>query len=427
MDDGSLVPWLSAVIMLIIAAFFAVAETSFASSSRSKLKAAAERGDARAQKALYVLDNFDRAITTILIGTNITHLAAASIVTVAVTRIWGISFVSISTILTTIVVFFAAEILPKSIAGKAPEKCALGCASILVFCMKLFYPIAWILTFIGQTASRFTEGDSEVSVSVDELYDIIDDMTERGSLDEERGELVSSALNFGEITAENILTPRVDLTAISIDTPADEILEVIQSSKHSRIPVYDGNIDNIVGILQIRRFLKAYRHQSSSINIRTLLDKVFFVHHSTRISELLPVMSKRHLNIAVITDNFGGTFGIVTVEDILEALIGDVWDEDDVVEEPIIRINENTLLVDADVSVGSVFDYMDLEIPEEDEEELFNMIISEWVYEQFTEIPKPGDSFTYERVEVTVSKMDQNRILKLKVSLLPEKSEGGEE
>ncbi|MBR1567134.1 MAG: HlyC/CorC family transporter [Oscillospiraceae bacterium] len=424
MDDGSRLPLISAVLLLFVAVFFAVAETAFASTTRARMRVAEERGDMRAKEALYVLDNFDLAISAILIGTNIVHISVAALVTLAVTRRWGLGAVSVSTLITTGVVFYFGEMLPKSIAKKYSDKLALATASLLVFFMKLFRPASRLLTAIGQAAARLTPGDAEKSVTEDELYDIIEDMTEEGSLDEEQGDLISSALQFGDVTVENVLTPRVDLVALDMHSSHAQILDCIKACTHSRLPVYEGSIDNIVGILQIRKYIKAYLREGENLDIQPLLDDVFFVHQSTKIDELLPVMSKRKHNLAVVTDNYGGTLGIVTVEDIVEELVGEIWDEEDVVEEPIVEISEGVFEVDADESVSDVFERLGYEDPEEDEE-LINTLMGEWAYEQFTAIPQPGDSFTYHRVSVTVIGMEHNRILKLRVTLLPE-NEGGE-
>ena len=425
MDDGSRLPWIIAVLLLFCAAFFAVAETAYASCPKSRVKAAAERGDARAKTALLILDDFDKAISTLLICTNIVHIATASIVTVAVTKLWGLSAVSISTIVTTIVVFFAGEMLPKSIAKKYSEPLALATGPVLRFLMKVFTPLSALLTWIGQSAAKLTPDETPVSFTEDELYDIIEDMTEEGSLDEQQGELISSALQFGEVTVESVLTPRVDLVAVDISSSLESILAVIKTTNHSRLPVYEGSIDNIIGVLQIRKFIKAYLRLGNNLDLRPLMDEVFFIHQSTNIDELLPVMSKRKLNMAVVTDNYGGTLGIVTVEDILEELVGEIWDEDDVVEESFVELGDGVYMVDADESVTDVFEQLGFEDPEADEE-LVNTLMGEWAYEQFSAIPKVGDSFRYHRVQVTVASMTHNRILKLKVALLPETEEGGQ-
>ena len=425
MDDGSRLPWIIAALLLVCAAFFAVTETSMASASRSRIKASAERGDFRAKKTLYVLDNFDLAISTLLICTNIVHIAAASIVTLAVTRKWGVSAVSISTIITTVVVFFAGEMLPKSVAKKYSDTLALACAPVLCFFMKLFAPLSKLLTWIGQAAAKLTPGDSQISVTEDELYDIIEDMTEEGSLDEDQGDLISSALQFGDVTVESVLTPRVDIVAININSSHAELLSLIKSTNHSRLPVYEGSIDNIIGVLQIRKYIKAYLRLGENLDIKPMLDEVLFVHQSTNIDELLPILSRRKLNIAVVTDNYGGTLGIVTVEDILEELVGEIWDEDDVIEEPMVEIGDGVYEVGADETVSDVFDQLGYEDPENDEE-LVNTLMGEWAYEKFDTIPKPGDSFRYHQVLVTVKDMNHNRIMKLTVALLPAEEEGGE-
>lgn len=426
MDEGSRLSLIIVIVLLLCAAFFAVTETAIASVSRVKIKTAADRGSARAKKVLYVLDNFDRAITTILICTNIVHIAAASIVTVAVTRLWGLGAVTLSTIITTIVVFFAGEMLPKSIAKKYSERLSLAVAGPLCFFMTVLRPVSSLLSAIGNFAARFVKSDPEISVTEDELYDIIEDMTEEGSLDSEQGELISSALQFGSVTVESIVTSRVDLAAVNVDDSSDEILAYIRSSTHSRLPVYEGSIDNIIGILQIRKYIKAYIRDGAQVDLRSLLDEAYFVHQSTNIDELLPVMSRRKLNMAVVTDNYGGTLGIVTVEDILEELVGEIWDEDDVIEEPYVDLGDGSWYCDAEMLVGDVFELLEFDDPEEDEN-LTNKLLGEWAYEQFCNIPKPGDGFDYHGLNIRVGEMEHNRILRLKVALSAEAPEGGEQ
>ena len=416
MDDGSRLSLIIVVILLFCAAYFAIAEITFSSVPRVKIKTRADRGDSRAKKALFVLDNFDRAITTILICTNIIHITAATIVTVTVTRLWGVSAVTLSTIITTIVIFFAGEMLPKSIAKKYSERLSLAVAGSLCFFMRIFKPLAVLLASAGSFVSRFVKSDPEISVTEDEIFDIIEDMTEEGSLDEERGELISSALQFASVTVESILTSRVDLAAIDVEDSNEEILEFVRAQKHSRIPVYEGSIDNIIGILQIRKYIKAYLSDRENLDIRALLDEPYFVHQSTMVDDLLPVMSKKRLNIAVVTDNYGGTLGIVTVEDILEELVGEIWDEDDVVEEPFVLKEDGAWDCEAEMAVGDVFELLEYDDPEENEE-FTNKLLGEWAYEHFSLIPQIGQSFSYYDVNVTVSEMNHNRILRLTVSL----------
>ena len=363
-----------------------------------------------------VLDNFDLEITSILICTNIVHLSAASIATLAVTRMYpGVSVaVTISTFVMTLAVFFVGEMLPKSIAKKYSERLSLSVAGSLWFFMTVLRPLASVLTAIGNFAARFVKADPQISVTEDEIYDIIEDMTEEGSLDSERGELISSALQFAETTVESILTSRVDIVALDVDDSLDDILATIRAETHSRLPVYDGSIDNIIGILSIRKFIKTYLREGEKTDLRALLDEPYFIHGSTNIDALLPIMSKRRINMAVVTDNYGGTLGIVTVEDILEELVGEIWDEDDVVEEPYTSLGDGAWDCTAEMAVSDVFELLE---KDEEDDEFTNKLLGEWAYEQFDLIPRVGDSFTYDDICVTVTEMRNNRILRLRVAL----------
>ena len=427
MDDGSrpYLPFLILLILLAGAVYFALAETAFASVSRVRLKAKADHGSRKAQRALEILDHFDKAITTVLIGTNIIHLSAAAYVTVLVTRRWGVGAVTVGTLITTLVVFFIGEMLPKSIAKKYSERLSLATADSLYFFMGFFTPFSWILTKIGALAASVSPRDPELTVTEDELYDIIENMTDEGNLSEERGELVSSALEFADIPVESIITARVDVAAIDVDDSPEEILATIRAQRHSRIPVYEGSIDHVIGVLQIRKYIRAcVAAQGPVADIRPLLDETMFVHHSKTLDDLLPEMSHRKVNLAVVTDNYGGMLGIVTVEDILEELVGEIWDEEDTVEEPIVRQSDGALDVDAEVTVGEVFDELDYEDPEDDED-LQYKLMSEWTYEQFAAIPQPGDEFAYHEISVRVTAMQDHRILRLLAKRVP--AEGGEE
>ena len=429
MDEGGLTPWIITILLILFADYIAVAETALSSVSRVRMKMLAEHGSRRAAKVLDALDHFDRTISTILICTNIAHLGAASVVTVAVTRRWGLSAVAVSTFITSMVVFFVGEMLPKSIAKKYSEHLSLWCIDLLTVLIALFRPASALLAAIGNAASRLTKGDPEISVTEDEIYDIIEDMTEEGSLDEEHGDLISSALQFNDLTVESILTPRVDVVAIDINDDSAAILQQIRSQNHSRLPVYEGSKDNIIGILRIRRYIQAYLKLGDQLDLRTLLDKPIFVTESAAVDELLPIMSRERQNMAVVTDHHGGTAGIVTVEDILETLVGEIWDEDDIVITPIVALENGNYLVDAEEPVADVMNEIGFECPPEDEDELINTRIGEWVYDHFSSIPKVTDGFDYHGLRVTIAKMDHNRILKVVLRRLSEEEqeEGGAE
>jgi len=416
MDEGSWLSWFIIILLIAAASYFATAETAFASVSRIKIKSELDRGDRRAKKALFVLDHFDKAITTILIGTNIVQIVTAAIVTVLVTQKWGVSAVTISTVITTLVLFFVGEMLPKSIGKKYSCRFSLSLAASLCFFMRIFTPLAQVLTKIGLAVAKHTKGDLEVTVTEDELYDIIENMKDEGDLDAARGELVHSALMFADVTVESIVTPRVDVAAIDIDDPLNEILHFVKASRHSRFPVFEGSIDNVIGVLQIRKFIKAYIKQGDTLDVRSVLDNIYFAHQSTKIDELLSEMSRKRLNMAIVTDNYGGTLGIVTVEDILEELVGDIWDEDDEVKEFCVLNPDGSYDLDPELGIEEGFELIGFEDPEDYEFE--HKLLGEWVYEHFDRIPREGDAFFYNGLTVTVKEMKQNRIVKLN-ALLP--------
>ncbi len=411
-------------LLFIASAYCALTETAVSSVSKTKIKVRADKGNGSAQKVMYVLDNFEDAITTLLICTNIAHIAAASVVTAAVTRRWGLSAVTASTFIMTLAMFLIGEMLPKSIGKKLSEKSSLACAGLLVVLMKVLRPITAILSGIGKLTLRIAGSREEVSVTEDEIYDIIEDMTEEGSIDEEQSELISSALSFGDITVTSIMTPRVDVEGIDINMSREDILNEILKQNHSRLIVYDKTIDKVVGVLQIRRFLKSYISRHIIPDIRRMTDKVFFAHQSMPIDELFDNMTENRFNIAVVLDGFGGTLGIVTIEDILEEIVGEIWDEDDEIREPIVKLSDDTVLASCDETVESVFDELDYEEEDESAEERFtNLLLCDFIYEQVGAIPKKGDSFEYKGLKIRVEEVDQNRVLTAKIVKLPKETE----
>ena len=292
--------------------------------------------------------------------------------------------------------------------------------------MRIFAPLAKALSRIGEFFSSLAKGEPEITVTEDELYDIIETMTDEGELPEERAELVHSALEFGDVTVERVFTPRVDVAALDVNTPPEKILSFIREQRHSRLPVYEGSIDNIIGVLQIRKYVRVYLRERQCPELRSLLDAPCFVHQSASIDELLEELNRRKISLAVVTDNYGGTMGIVTVEDILEELVGEIWDEDDVAQVEFRPVGGNTYEVSADMDMEDLFDELGYDDPENTEWE--HKPVGEWVYEQFDMIPAQGESFVWHRLRVTVQSMDHRRIRKLLVELLPEEGrEGGEE
>ena len=416
MDDKP--PLIGLLFLLLWAVYFAAVETSLTSVSKNRIKVAFEHKNPFARYAQYALNNFDRAITTILVCTNIVHLAIAGVVTVYVTGKYGLSSVASATLLTTMAVFFFGEMLPKTLGKKYSYKITLVFSPLLVLLMKIFLPVTHVLTLLG---NRFTS-KQDVSVTEDELQGIIEDMAEDGTLNPQQEDLISSALEFGNVTAESILTPRVDVIALDISLDSSAVLEFMKNQTHSRIPVYEKSIDNIIGVLGIRTYMRAYLKLGKAPDVRTLLGKVQFAHGSTEIHELLRLLSRNKMNMAIITDNYGGTLGILTVEDILEELVGDIWDETDEVHDSIKKLSDNVFLVSADRLLSDVFDDIGFDNPEDDRD-YSNLILSEWVYEHFNSIPSKGQYFDYYNLRVIVDKIMHNRIITIRLVLAPSDKE----
>lgn len=330
MDDGSPIGYIGLIVLLLFGgAYFSATETALASVNRIRMKSYAEDGDRRAKRVLYILDHFDMALTTLLIGTNIMHIGCASIGTLMATKLWGNDAVAAMTFVLTFVVFLFAEMIPKRFAKACSEKFALGAGGSLVAVMKVLRPVSFVFlkltTWISRPFKR--NADEEPTVTEDELYDIIGSISNEDSIDDEKTELVQSALNFSTRTVKDALTPWDRVVTISLYMSDDEILSTIQDNIHSRIPVVDGH-DNVVGLLQIRKYLKQ-RLTNCALRPEDAMDDVHFVSDDISIDDLLPDMSRSKTHFSIVLDQTGATIGIVTVEDILEELVGEIYDEDD--------------------------------------------------------------------------------------------------
>lgn len=298
------------------------------------MKSYADKGDLRAKKALYISEHFDEALSSILIGNNVMHIAFASLATLLSTRIWGVKSVKYTTFISTAIVFLVSEMIPKSYAKANSERVALSVAFSLSGLMRILSPVAAFFMFIGRGISKLFPQNPEPVITEEEFYDMIETAREEGVLVGEKQELLRSALDFDVITAGDILTKREDVVALDIDLPLEKIIDKIKGQHFSRLPVYKGSIDNVIGILQVRKFLKEYiKNKEASWDIQSRLLDPLFVNQRAPIDKLLQRMSRQKLHMAIVTDGFGKTLGIITLEDILEELVGDIWDEDDIVKE----------------------------------------------------------------------------------------------
>ncbi|MDL2235645.1 hemolysin family protein [Christensenellaceae bacterium OttesenSCG-928-L17] len=420
MDGDSWLLYCTLLFTLLGGGYFAAAETAFASSNVIRIKSRAEKGDSRAKRVLFVLDHFDKALSTLLIGNNIMHISTASIATVLATRLWGTGAVAYSTLATTAVVFLLAEMLPKSFASDHPEKTALVLAGSLRSLMWLLTPVSFVFTRLGRFFSRLIVKEEAPSVTEDELYDIIETITEDGGMEESSGKLLYSALKFDDITVQEVLTARVAIVGIEASMTTDEILSIIKSQKYSRLPVYCETLDDIQGVLNVRRYIKAYMQRGAEVSLAALMDAPYFVPKKKRIDDLLREMSAQRVHMAVVRDDYGGTMGIVTSEDILEELVGEIWDETDEVTEGFLSIGGNRYEVSGDYDILDAFEEMGYaDYPDKDEAE--HKSVGAWAQEQFNLIPEEGSCFTYGRVHAAVLQVDKKqRIHKMLLTLQEE-------
>lgn len=419
--------WLmTAVIAVLImcSAFFSATETAFSSVSKIRLRNKADNGDKKASKALYITENYDKALSTILVGNNIVNIASSSLATLMFVSFLGDAVGTIvSTVVITVVVLICGEVLPKNFAIENNEKICISTASVLLFIMAVFTPFSFVLLKIknafAKVAGKNNDKEREPSVTEDELKYIVESIEEEGVLEEQESELVQSALDFDEKTAYDILTPRVDMTAIDIDEDKEKIKEIILSERYTRIPVYKNNIDNIVGILHTRDYLEALLG-SVEPDIVTLIQPAYFVYRSKKLSSLLADFKYKKVHIAIVTDDYGGTLGIATMEDLLEQLVGDIWDEDEEIEHKFKKLGENEFEISGDMNIDDM-----LELIDKDDRyiESDSKSVGGWVIEQIGDIPEVNSAFQYKELKITVTEIEDQRINTILMIYTPDKNE----
>ena len=409
---------------IILSAFFSSAEIAFAKAKSKRIKKQAESGDGRAKKEQCINEHYTRSLSTVLVGNNLVNIAASSAATVICVRHLGASAgQTVASVILTVLLLIFGETLPKIIAAAVPDKLARAYASPLRFFMVLFFPAVWLVDkFVNALAPLWTPKEKAPSVTPEELSEIVDDIEDEGVFSEEDSELIKSAIDFTETTAQDILVPRVDMFAIDIED--EDGLEITDEFyKFSRIPVYRGSIDNIIGILPSKRFLRELA-SGGKPKIEDLLLPALFVHKTKPLSSIIDEFRKRKTQIAVVVDEYGGTMGILTMEDITEDIVGDIFDERDEVEDDVQKIDDNTYIVDGSVNVEDVFELFDWE-PQDFETEYTT--VGGWATEMLDKFPVAGDSFEYQRLKVTVLKAASMRVESVKVEYTPPEDEAEEE
>lgn len=413
--DSSLPFMIVALVVLVaLSAFCSSSETAYSTVNQIRLRQLADDGNKRARTALSILGNYDRTLSTILIGNNIVNIGSASLATVLFTGFFHESGALVSTVVMTLVVLTFGEILPKSYAKTNSESLTLAFAPYLHAMIVVFHPLSvFFVWFTGKVSKP--AGAPEPTVTAEELKYIIDQIEQEGVLDQSESQLVQSALDFEETTVSEILTPRVDLVALPVDATPEEALALVLGERFSRIPVYEKNVDNIIGVLQSRDLLEC-KVRGEAIDLRGLLTECLYIPKRLSIAELLSQFKKTKIHIAVVTDDYGGTMGIVTTEDIIEELVGEIWDEDDEVVSDLVQNADGSWTVAGDYSVTDLLE--ELDVDDRDFESDYSTV-GGWILELLGHLPVEGESVQYKNMTATVRQVEDQRILKVLVHLAP--------
>lgn len=418
MDSTGWLPYLFLIVLIMLSAFFSASETAFSMMNKIRLKNMAEDGDESAGSALKVAENYEKFISTVLIGNNVVNIASASLATLIFSKLLGGDRgAAVSTVVMTITVLIFGEVLPKSYAKNNSDEIVIKFSGIFRVLMKVLSPLATILVWLTNlTANKNGKGDDKPSVTEEELKYIVESIEEEGVLEEKESDLVQSALEFDEIEVQEIITPRVDMITIDVEDEWEEIVTLAKTATVSRIPVYEKTIDKIIGVVHVRDIL-VNQVENGRHDIRSMIGRCLFVHKTMNISKLLENLRREKLQVAIVTDDYGGTVGLVTMEDVLEELVGEIWDEYDDVEEELVKISDDVYEVNGDCNV---FDMMDeLECNFKDFDSDYNTV-SGWTLEELEHIPEIGEHFTFHNLRVTVLNMEEQRITRLQVEKLPE-------
>ena len=404
-------PILWLIVLVLFSAFFSGSEMSFASLSKTKLKTMVQDGKKGAKTALSLSEKFDSLLSTLLVGNNIVNIAASSIATVLFSKHLGEEYGPvIATVIMTIVILIFGEITPKTLANDHPEKTAIRSAPILRIINTVFTPINFLFSLWKKLVNKIFKGETDQSITEEELITIIDEAEETGSLDEQESELIRSAIEFNDVDVEDILTPRVDIVAIAEDAPIDDIAETFRTQRFSRLPVYRGSIDNIIGLLHERDFHNMLYEKKTDIS--EILRSVVYIPEKMKTSKLLRTFQKSKVHMAIVVDEFGGTAGIVTLEDVLEGLVGEIWDEHDEVVEECRKVGDNIYLISCSAQFDTVAETLGFTDEEND-----SVTIGGWVQKELGKIPEAGDSFKYDNLSVEVTKTEHRRAIEIKVTV----------
>lgn len=408
---------LGILLCIALSNFFSSSEMSFSAASTVRLEHEAEAGKKSAQKALLISNRFDDALSTILIGNNLVNIAASSLMVVLLTLVHektGMTFPTwLGTVIITVLIIIFGETIPKITTKKKPNVKAMLFAYPIRILMIILYPLVWITVKIVNliVGKEKTDEEEEDDEAVEEFQSIIETAEDEGVLSSDSSELIQATIDFTDTSVSEVMTSRVDMDAIDIDDDEKEILKIIEETPYSRLPVYEDDIDNIIGVLHVNHILRSLA-DGDKFKIRNLLMEPCFVYKTMKLPDVLATLKKSKQHMAIVTNEYGGTHGIVTMEDVLEELVGEIWDESDEVEEELIEHGDD-LEVDGDMILEDLFEEFDLEADEFESE-----TVGGWCIEQLEHYPEAGETFKYENLKITVLDADERRVNKVFVEEL---------
>lgn len=407
------------IALLVLSALFSSSETALTTVNRIRVRTLAGQGDKRAMTLLAVLQNPEKMLSVILIGNNVVNLYASSLATTVTLSLFGSKLVGVATGILTLAVLVFGEVAPKTMASRNAEQIALRAAGPVKVLMWLFTPLVFVVNNLARLVMKLFGADrpgKRELMTAEELRTIVQVGHEDGVIENSERKMIDNVFDFGDRSARDIMIPRIDMTCIDVEAGYDELMEVVREEKYTRIPVYKESADTIVGILNIKDLL--FRAQDKPFRIAELMRKPLFTYEQKKTSELMVEMRKNYTNLAIVLDEYGVTAGMVTMEDILEEIVGEIRDEYDRDEEKSIRrIAPNTYLIEGNVKIDDVNEVLQLHLASEDYES-----IGGYVLEQLEHFPKEGECVTKGGISFTVTHMEQTRIAEVKLSLAPEKS-----
>lgn len=406
----------AAIVCIILSGFFSASEMSLSSANRIRLENLRDSGSRAAGIAVRIMDSFDNALSTILIGNNFVNIATSSIASVIAVTYFSEDYAWLATVIVTIAVIIFGETMPKIVASKNANRLAVAVAPIIRFLSIILWPLVFIVVSLVHLITRPLKGElssGEQDAAVEELQSIIETAEDEDVIDEDRSELMQAALDFNEVSASEVMTARVDIEAVDIDDSWDDILSTLNASTYSRIPVYEGSIDNIIGVLYLNHFYKALV-DCEHPDLRSLLMKPCFIYKTVKLPAVLEELRRAKIHLAIVTDEYGGCLGLISMEDVLEQLVGEIWDENDEVEPLVTEKAKGEYELDGDMVMS---DFLELVGRDEDSIDSDSSTVGGWTIERFGGFPKEGDSFRFENLTVTVLRMDGLRVEKLLVKV----------